>query len=104
MRLLLEKMERIQRLEADDEASLGIISQYITPSGPADFHLKSTKKVAINNAEYYLVRSWARELQIWENNNRDSKVSYYRKEKNVLLVPNSYDNAELLIPALYDRN
>lgn len=49
------------------------------------------------------VRSWIFvSFQIWENNDGDSKVSYYRKEKNVLLVSNSYDNAErLLMP--YDR-
>lgn len=40
----IEKMKRIQRLEADDEAWFRYYFTIYYTSEPADFHLKSTKK------------------------------------------------------------
>lgn len=99
----IEKMKRIQRLEADDEAWFKYYFTLYYTSEPADFHLKSTKKV-MNNAEYYLVRSWARELSKSGRTMMEVlKLALTGKKKNVLLISNSYDNAErLLMPYMQE--
>lgn len=99
----IEKMKRIQRLETDDEAWFKYYFTIYYTSEPAEFHLKSTKKV-MNNAEYYLVRSWARELSKSGRTMMEVlKLALTGKKKNVLLVSNSYENAErLLMPYMIE--
>lgn len=62
----------------------------------------------MNRAEYYLVRSWARELSKSGRTMMEVlKLTLTGKKQNVLLVSNSYDNAErLLMPymMILERN
>lgn len=103
----VDKLKRIKRLEANDEEWFKYYFSIFYTSEPADFHLVSTKKV-MNNAEYYLVRSWARELSKSGRTMMEVlKLVLTGKKKNILLVSNSYDNANrLLMPykAILERN
>lgn len=103
----VDKLKRIQRLEENDEEWFKYYFPNFYTSEPAPFHLKSTKKV-MNNAEYYLVRSWARELSKSGRTMMEVlKLALTGKKKNILLVSNSYDNANrLLMPykAILERN
>lgn len=105
--LSTEKLKRIKRLEENDEAWFKYYFPNFYTSEPADFHLKSTKK-AMRNSEYYLVRSWARELSKSGRTMMEIlKLTLTGKKKNVILVSNSYDNAErLLMPymVILERN
>lgn len=56
-----DKLKRIARLEADDEAWFKYYFPNYYSSEPAAFHKRSTKRV-MNNPEYYEVRAWSREL------------------------------------------
>jgi hypothetical protein len=56
-----DKLKRIERLEADDEAWFKYYFPNYYSSEPAPFHRSSTKRV-MNNPEYYEVRAWSREL------------------------------------------
>lgn len=103
----VDKLKRIKNLEADDEAWFKYYFPNFYTSEPADFHLKSTRKI-MNVAEYYLVRSWARELSKSGRTMMEVlKLCLTGKKKNVILVSNSYDNAErLLMPymIILERN
>lgn len=103
----IQKMKRIQKLEADDEAWFKYYFPNFYTSEPAEFHLISTAKV-MNTAEYYLVRSWARELSKSGRTMMEVlKLALTGKKKNILLVSNSFDNANrLLMPykAILERN
>jgi len=102
-----DKLKRIKRLEADDEAWFKYYFPNYYTSEPADFHKKSTRLV-MNNAELYLVRSWARELSKSGRTMFEIiKLAMTGKKKNILLVSNSFDNAErLLLPykGILERN
>ena len=95
----VEKAKRIKALEADDEAWFKYYFPNFYTSEPADFHKKSTKLV-MSNMELYLIRSWSRELAKSARTMMETiKLTLTGKKKNVLLVSNSYDNAErLLLP------
>jgi len=101
------KMKRINRLEENDEEWFKYYFPNFYTSEPADFHLASTKFV-MTRAEFYLVRSWARELSKSGRTMMEVlKLGLTGKKKNVLLVSNSYDNAErLLMPymVILERN
>lgn len=56
-----DKLKRIARLEADDEAWFKYYFPNYYSSEPAPFHKKSTKRV-MENPEFYEVRAWSREL------------------------------------------
>lgn len=56
-----EKESRIKRLEGDPEAWFKYYFEKYCTAEPMTFHKDSTKRV-IENAEYYEVRPWAREL------------------------------------------
>lgn len=103
----MAKLRRIQKLEADDEAWFAYYFPKFYTSEPADFHKKSTKKI-INKSEYFVVRSWARELSKSGRTMMEVlKLVLTDKKKNVLLVSSSLDNAErLLLPykAILERN
>lgn len=103
----VDKLKRIKRLEENDEEWFKYYFPNFYTSEPADFHKSSTKKV-MKNAEYYLVRSWARELSKSGRTMMEVlKLALTGKKKNILLVSNSYDNANrLLMPykAILERN
>nr|DAX33927.1 MAG TPA: Large Terminase [Caudoviricetes sp.] len=93
----ISKLKRIKEYEANDEVWFRYYFPNFYTSEPAEFHLKSTKKV-MNNAEYYLVRSWARELSKSGRTMMEVlKLCLTGKKRNVLLVSNSFDNANRLL-------
>lgn len=101
------RLKRIKQLEANNEEWFKYYFPNFYTSEPADFHKKSTKKVMPND-EYYIVRSWARELSKSGRTMMEVlKLALTGKKKNVILVSNSYDNAErLLMPymVILERN
>lgn len=102
-----QKLKRIKELEADVEKWFAYYFPNYYTSEPADFHKKSTRLV-ISNDEFYLVRSWARELSKSARTMMESLyLTMTGKKSNVLLISNSADNAErLLLPykANLERN
>ncbi|MBU4536976.1 MAG: hypothetical protein L6264_07360 [Weeksellaceae bacterium] len=105
--LSVDKIKRIKRLEDNNEEWFKYYFPNFYTSEPADFHLKSTKKV-MNNDEYYIVRSWARELSKSGRTMMEVlKLVLTGKKKNTLMVSNSWDNANrLLMPykTILERN
>lgn len=95
----VEKQKRIAALEADNEAWFKYYFPNHYTSEPAPFHIRASKRV-IDNAEWFEVRSWSRELSKTSRTRMEVlKLVLTGKKKNVLLVANSYDNAErLLLP------
>lgn len=93
------KAERIKLLEKDPEKWFKYYFPNFYTSEPAPFHIHATLRI-LRNPEYYAVRSWSRELA--KTSRTMMEVMYLvltGKKKNVLMVSNSYDNAErLLLP------
>lgn len=94
-----DKQLRIARLEKNPEQWFKYYFPNFYTAEPAPFHTLATKRV-LKNAEWYEVRSWSRELS--KTGRTMMEVLYLtlnNKKKNVLLVSNTYDNAErLLLP------
>ena len=94
-----EKAARIKRLESCPEDWFVYYFPKYCTSEPADFHRKATARL-INNAEWYEVRAWSRELA--KSARAMMEFIYLAmtgRVKNVLLVSNSNDNAgRLLLP------
>lgn len=103
----VKKMKRIKWQEMDDERWFKYYFPNFYSSEPADFHILSTAKI-MNVAEYYLVRSWARELSKSGRTMMEVlKLALTGKKKNIILTSNSYENAErLLMPymIILERN
>lgn len=101
------KLKRIAHLEKHPEEWFKYYFPNYYTSEPAEFHIKATKRV-LANAEWYEVRSWARELS--KSGRTMFEVLYLAmtgKKKNILLISNSADNAErLLLPykGILERN
>lgn len=101
------KLKRIAHLEKNPEEWFKYYFPNYYTSEPAEFHIKATKRV-LANAEWYEVRSWARELS--KSGRTMMEVLYLAmtgKKKNILLISNSADNAErLLLPykGILERN
>jgi len=94
-----EKEKRKKRLEANYEEWFKYYFPKYYKSEPAPFHIASTKRI-LSNPEWYEVRSWSRELA--KSTRTMMEVLYLTltgKKKNVVLVSNSFDNAQrLLLP------
>ncbi|WP_234111767.1 hypothetical protein [Chryseobacterium sp. R2A-55] len=103
----IARLKRIGFLESNNEEWFKYYFPNFYTSEPAPFHLKSTKRV-MSKPELYLVRSWARELSKSGRTMMEVlKLILTGQKKNVLLVSNSYDNAErLLMPykVILERN
>lgn len=93
------KLARITALEKDDEAWFKYYFPNFYTAEPADFHKKATKRI-MKNPEWYEVRSWSRECSKSVRTMMEVlKLTLTGKKKTVLLVSNTYDNAErLLLP------
>lgn len=92
-----EQEKRIKRLEQNPEEWFAYYFPNYYTATPAPFHIASSKRV-IENAEWFEVRSWSRELA--KSTRTMMEVLFLvltGKKKNVLLVSNSYDNAERLL-------
>lgn len=93
----VDKQNRIAKLKADDEAWFKYYFPNFYTAEPADFHKKATKRI-MKNAEWYEVRSWSRECSKSVRTMMEVlKLTLTGKKKTVLLVSNTYDNAERLI-------
>lgn len=81
-----EKRKRIEELEADHEAWFKYyFSKYYTAE-PTAFHKRSTKRV-MENAEWYEVRAWSRELSKSGRTMMEVlKLVLTGKKKNVIIV------------------
>ncbi len=92
-----EKAKRIKYLEDNHEEWFKYYFPKYYSSEPAPFHIKASKRI-INNPEWYEVRSWSRELA--KSTRTMMEVLFLvltERKHNVLLVSNSYDNAERLL-------
>jgi len=95
-----EKQARIKRLEADDEAwfayyfphiSINPITKEMIP--PADFHVKSTKRV-MQDRNWFECRCWSRSLAKSTRTRMEVlKLVLTGKKRNIMMVSNSWDNA-----------
>lgn len=101
------KLKRISWLEKNPEEWFKYYFPNYYTSAPALFHIKATHRV-LARAEWYEVRSWARELS--KSGRTMMEVLYLvmtGQKRNILLVSNSADNAErLLLPykGILERN
>jgi hypothetical protein len=96
---IAQKAKRITYLEENPEEWFKYYFPNFYTAEPAPFHKKSTKLV-LNNPEYYIVRSWSRELAKSARTMMEVlKLGLTGKKKNILLVSASYNDAErLLLP------
>ncbi len=102
-----EKRLRIKYLEQNHEEWFKYYFPVYASAPPAQFHKDAADRV-INNPEFYEVRNWSRELA--KSTRTMLEVFYltlvgnpvgagFKRKKNVLIISNSYDNAErLLLP------
>jgi len=92
-----QQRKRIEKLEANDEAWFKHYFEAYYTSEPAPFHKRSTKRV-MENAEWYEVRPWSRELSKSGRTMMEVlKLILTGKKKNVVLTSSSYDNAVRLL-------
>lgn len=95
----LQKEKRIKELEAKPEEWFKYYFPRYYSSEPAPFHKSATRRV-LNNAEFFEVRPWSRELA--KSVRTMMEVLYLTitgKKRNVLLVSATKDDAErLLLP------
>jgi len=92
-----QQRKRIGILEADPELWFKYYFPQFCYAEPAAFHKAATKRV-LKNLEWYEVREWSRELA--KSVRTMMEVLYLvltKKKKYVLLISNSYDNAERLL-------
>lgn len=94
-----EKLKRIAALEASPEDWFAYYFPNYYSAQPAQFHKKATKRLFKNN-RWYEVRAWSRELAKSTRAMMEfTNLAMRGLIKNVILVSNSYDNAErLLLP------
>lgn len=94
-----EKLKRIAALEASPEDWFAYYFPNYYSARPAQFHKKATKRLFKNN-RWYEVRAWSRELAKSTRAMMEfTNLAMRGLIKNVILVSNSYDNAErLLLP------
>lgn len=91
------KLKRIKRLEADDEAWFKYYFPNYYSSEPAPFHKRSTKRV-MQNAEWYEVRAWSRELAKSARTMMEiTKLTLTKKKRFVLLISASESAATKLL-------
>ena len=91
------RMKRASRLESDPEAWFAYYFPNYCTAEPADFHKKATRRL-LSHTEWFEVRAWSRELA--KSARSMMEVCYLAltgKIKNMLLVSNSKDNAEMLL-------
>lgn len=94
-----EKVKRIRRLEKNPEEWFRYYFPNYYTSEPADFHKKATKRI-IENAEWFEVRAWSRELAKSARAMMEfTYLSMTGNLRNILLVSNTNSNAvRLLLP------
>jgi hypothetical protein len=92
-----QQKRRIEILEADTELWFKYYFPQYCYADPASFHKAATKRI-INNGEWYEVRVWSRELAKSTRTMMEILfLTLTNKKKYVLLISNSFDNAERLL-------
>lgn len=93
------KKKRIAKLEADHEEWFKYYFPNFYTSEPAPFHKRATKRV-MDNAEWFEVRAWSRELSKSGRTMMEVlKLVLTGKKKNVLMISATSKDAErLLLP------
>jgi predicted phage terminase large subunit-like protein len=100
-----DRKKRMARLEEDPEEWFNYYFPRFSYAPPAAFHKEATRRI-LDNAEWYEVRMWSRELA--KSTRTMMEVLYLtlvghkegdkrRSKKYVLLISNSLDNAERLL-------
>lgn len=88
-----EIQARKKKLEANHEAWFAYYFQKYYKSEPAPFHIRATKRI-MDNARWYEVRAWARELAKSSRAMMEvTKLALTGQIRNVLIISNSQDNA-----------
>ncbi len=102
-----DKFRRIHRLENNPEEWFKYYFPHYCTAKPAAFHIAAAKRL-IQNAEWFEVRSWSRELGKSARSMMEiCFLALTGRIKNMLLVSNSHDNAvSLLLPfkACFEAN
>lgn len=92
-----DKRIRIAKLEANSEEWFKYYFAAYYKCEPAPFHRRSTKRLIENN-RWYEVRPWSRELAKSARSMMEfTYLAMIGKLKNILLISNSYENAERLL-------
>lgn len=92
-----DRLRRVARLEANHEEWFKYYLPNFYTAEPAPFHIKATQRI-MTFAEWYEVRSWARELAKSGRTMMEVlKLSLTGHIFNILLVSNSFDNAKRLL-------
>lgn len=95
-----EKLKRIARLEADNEAWFKYYFPRYYKSEPAPFHKRATRRL-LENKRWYEVRAWSRELAKTTRTMMEAfKLALTGEIHNLLLVSNSESNAQRLLKPL----
>lgn len=92
-----ERLKRIKYLEAHPEEWFKYYFPNYYSSEPADFHLRSTRRI-LNNPEWYEVRAWSRELA--KSARTMMEIIYLAltgKKRSVLLISANLDSAKKLL-------
>lgn len=94
-----EKAKRIARLEKNDEEWFAYYFPHECSSPPEVFHKKASKRILDpSKKHWYEVRAWARGLAKSTRTMMEfMKLALTGRVKNVLLISNSYENAERLL-------
>jgi hypothetical protein len=89
-----QQRRRIAILEKDPELWFKYYFPQYCYAEPAPFHLKATKRV-LGNMEWYEVRNWSRELAKDVRTMMEIlNLCLTKKKRYMLMISNSYDNAE----------
>src|SRR5690606_6644809 len=96
---IVEKKKRIANLEANPESWFKYYFPNFYTHEPAPFHKKATKRV-LSNAEWFEVRSWARELSKSGRTMMEVLMLVLTgKKKNIIMVSATESNAKrVLLP------
>jgi len=94
-----QRKKRVRELEKTPEKWFAYYFEIFYTSAPTPWHIAASKR-AINNAEWFEVRSWSRELAKSARTMMEVLYLVLTEQKdNVLMVSSTYDNAErLLLP------
>jgi hypothetical protein len=92
-----DRLKRVKRLEADNEAWFAYYFPNYYKNAPAKFHTKATRRL-FENKRWYEVRAWSRELAKTARAMMEVlNLALTGKIRNMLMISNSEDNADRLL-------
>jgi len=98
-----DKLKRIERLEANDEAWFKYYFPNYYSSEPAPFHKRSTKRV-MANPEYYEVRAWSRELAKSARTMMEVTKLVLTKKKRFVIITSASESSAVKLLKPYKIN